>query len=67
MKNAAANVFWKEKKRYLFLMAYLKLLRCSLKATMICLRINQQTAPKHHLPGIIKQAYVQQPGNILGH
>lgn len=66
MKNAAANVLWKEKKD-LFLMDYLKLLGCSLKVIMICLRINQQTAPKHHLPGIIKHTYVQQPGNILEH
>lgn len=58
------NVFWKGKKD-LFLVAYLKLLRCSLKAITVWLRINQQTVPKYHLPGIIKQAYVQHSGNIL--
>lgn len=46
-------------------MAYLKLLRCSVKTITAWLRINQQTVPKHHLPGIIKQAYVQHSGNIL--
>lgn len=58
------NVYWNEEK-VIFLMAYLKLLRCALKTITAWLRINQQTVLKHHLPGIIKQAYVQHTGNIL--
>ena len=64
MKHASAECIL-EGKKALFLMAYLKLLRCSLKTITVWFRINQQTIPKCYLPGLIKPAYVQYSGNIL--
>lgn len=64
MKDTAAECILKGKKD-LFLMAGLKLLRCSLKTITVWLKINQQTVPKCYLPGTIKQAYAQHSGNIL--